>query len=98
MIKAKELSTPPVELAGKIVKWLQNNDTSGAFERISVAGPGFINFTLSKSFLLSQMVETVKQGDKFGSANIGKESKSRWNILTLTQIKLFIWVTCVMQS
>ena len=45
---AKQLKTNPRELAQKIVEGL---DLDGIAEKVEVAGPGFINITLSNNFL-----------------------------------------------
>lgn len=58
----------PREFAQKIVSELEllnhssDTDTTSLFDSISVAGPGFINFSLSESFLLAKMTHIAKNG------------------------------------
>ncbi|MFH1780712.1 MAG: arginine--tRNA ligase [Candidatus Nealsonbacteria bacterium] len=48
---------------------------SDLFEKIEVAGPGFINFFLSKEYLQKQIKAILKEKDKFGQLKIGKGKK-----------------------
>ena len=57
--------------ANEIVKSLK----SDLFERIEVAGPGFINFFLSKEYLQKQVSVILKEKEKFGQLKIGKGQK-----------------------
>lgn len=45
------------------------------FEKVEVAGPGFINFFISKNYLQEKIKEILKKGNKFGNLNIGKNKK-----------------------
>lgn len=61
MMYGKELKTSPKELAEKIVETLRK--TQGEFpeiQEIQVAGPGFINFYLSKGFFTGSIKEILK--------------------------------------
>lgn len=51
MVCSKKLNTNPKDLALKIKQELEKNIPK-EIEKIEVAGPGFINFYLSESFLL----------------------------------------------
>ena len=81
---AKELKTNPRKIAEEIVeKWKPD----GVIEKLEVAGPGFINITLTKEFLSKQLTEVT--GDsrlgvpslkkvkrvivEFSSPNVAKE-------------------------
>ncbi|MBU1289786.1 arginine--tRNA ligase [Patescibacteria group bacterium] len=46
-----------------------------AFEKVEVAGPGFINFTLSKKILLDELAEIIKKGARYGEIGVGKGEK-----------------------
>lgn len=48
---AKVLGTAPREIANKVLESLQNVPASECLAKSEVAGPGFINITLNKSFL-----------------------------------------------
>jgi len=56
----------------EIVKKLKDNPV---FEKVEAVDPGFINFTLSKKYLLDELSEIIKQGDNYGKINIGKGKK-----------------------
>ena len=45
------------------------------FDKIEMAGPGFINFFLSKKYLQRQIEEILKKDEKFGTLTIGKNKK-----------------------
>ncbi|MCW1930007.1 MAG: arginine--tRNA ligase [Candidatus Kerfeldbacteria bacterium] len=57
---AKQACTHPRELAQRIVDEVKKNIPSW-LERVEVAGPGFINFTLSSSFFASAIGEIDEQ-------------------------------------
>jgi arginyl-tRNA synthetase len=48
---------------------------SSLFEKIEIAGPGFINFFLSKEYLQKQIKVILKEKEKFGKLNIGRNKK-----------------------
>ena len=77
MLYAKELNLSPKELAEKIVSEIskKRNLTEEGIEKIEVAGPGFINFYLSKDFFGAKISEILNEGQDFGrsSANSGKK-------------------------
>jgi len=71
---AKEIKKSPVETA----EILKNQITSlkyGIFEKIEIAGPGFINFFLSQQHLQNEIKEILKKKDKFGQLELGKGKK-----------------------
>ena len=70
---AKKLKTNPKELAGKIKNELKNK-LPAEIEKIEIAGAGFINFYLSRSFF-SKSIEQILNDKQFGanSSLIGKE-------------------------
>ncbi|MFA5250324.1 MAG: arginine--tRNA ligase [Parachlamydiales bacterium] len=54
LVLAKELKSAPREIASRIVKGLQEMEKTAAlafFEKIEIAGAGFINFTFNRAFL-----------------------------------------------
>lgn len=61
---AKELGKNPNEVASDLVAKLANCDM---FSNVASAG-GFINFTLSDSFLDSFSTRALREGDRFGSS------------------------------
>ncbi len=66
LVISKTLSRNPIEIAKEIVKLI--ND--GVFERIEVAGPGFINFTLSLSDWHNALEDIIRSENLF--PDIGK--------------------------
>jgi arginyl-tRNA synthetase len=56
---AKTFSLPPREIAQKIIASLQEEDAK-MFERIDIAGPGFINLTLKPHFLSQRLHQTLE--------------------------------------
>jgi arginyl-tRNA synthetase len=71
---AKPLGLPPRALAEEIVKVLES-DKSDAIEKIEIAGPGFINFFLSKTWLRSVVMEVLRERDRYGSSDAGAGRK-----------------------
>lgn len=55
----------PRDLAVKIVEELEKNKPAEV-EKIEIAGPGFINFYLSREFFAAQVKEILQQGDAWG--------------------------------
>ena len=56
----------------KIIDKLKDNPM---FEKVEKAGPGFINFTLSKKVLQEELAEVLKQNDDYGQLDVGKNKK-----------------------
>lgn len=71
LILAGKLKKNPMEIAGQIKAKIDSN----LFEKIEVAKPGFINFFLKAEFLHKEVGEILKQKEKFGEINIGKNKK-----------------------
>ncbi|MNZ50123.1 Arginine--tRNA ligase [compost metagenome] len=63
----------PRQIAEAIIEHL---DTSSAsIEKAEIAGPGFINFTLSKNYLYPVISLVAEQGDDYGRINVGQGQK-----------------------
>ncbi len=69
MAVAKAQKSNPRLLAEKIVAELQKEFPRN-IEKIEIAGPGFINFHLSKDFFASAISEILKEGEVFGKNKI----------------------------
>src|SRR5258708_4633444 len=71
-VLSKELKKAPMEIAQDIIsnfKFQISNPTESDsnfkyFEKIEAVNPGFINFTLSKEYLISNLNEVLKDSDK----------------------------------
>lgn len=75
MIMAKKEGKKPHDLAQELISKLKNKSEENEFilknfEKIEVAGAGFINFYLSKDVLLSNL---KKVDDKYGRTNLNKD-------------------------
>ena len=68
----KILRKNPRDIANNIVTNIEENNI---IDRIEIAGPGFINFYLKKSYLLSGINEIIELGDDYGRSNIGNHKK-----------------------
>ncbi|MGC2341639.1 MAG: arginine--tRNA ligase, partial [Methyloceanibacter sp.] len=69
MVLAKPARLAPRALAERIVPLLASDPN---IESVDIAGPGFINLTLSLSFWPSVLRMVVEQGDGYGRSAIGK--------------------------
>ena len=69
---AKTLKKNPFDIANDIVKILIDND-SKYFEKIEVARPGFINFTLSKEYI-NECINNLLKDDDYGK-NTAEDKK-----------------------
>lgn len=75
LVQSKALGKSPMVLAKELVAGLKDEFPSGIFSAIQVAGPGFINFSLSKQFYLDNMIKILQEQDEFGKADLGKGSR-----------------------
>ncbi|HEC32999.1 MAG TPA: arginine--tRNA ligase, partial [Candidatus Kaiserbacteria bacterium] len=67
MVLAKKEGKNPKELAKEIVN---NIKLSPEIKKVEVAGPGFINFSLSRSFFINVVSSILKEKDKWGRNNL----------------------------
>jgi len=75
MVLGKNIGRNPVELAGEMQKGLSatfNNEV----EKVEVAGPGFINFHLSKKFFEDAVQDVINQGKNYGRNDHLKNQKT----------------------
>lgn len=64
----------PRDVADIIARMM--NGASEIFAKIDVAGPGFLNFYLSKPFMRKCLVEAINQGEAYGACDLGKGRKA----------------------
>lgn len=74
MVLAKKVGKNPKVLAGEIVEKIKENK-SVFFEKIEVAGPGFINFYLSNKYFSQVLKEILEKEDNFGKNDKYKNQK-----------------------
>lgn len=72
MIASSETGKNAVILAQQIVHHLEQSDV---FKNVSVATPGFINFSITDDYLLSVIKNIIKNPDSFGKSDLGKETR-----------------------
>lgn len=66
------LKKPPREIADRIVEKLSK---APLFEKVEVAGPGFINLFLKKDVFLKEVAGILKKSETYGALRIGKTEK-----------------------
>lgn len=70
---SKEEGRPPREIASDLVSLLQGR--SPLIQKIEIAGPGYINFFLSKDHWYQTLLDIRDKKDRYGCASIGSEKK-----------------------
>ncbi len=78
MVMGKNEKKNPRELAEKIKDEILKQVQSEGVEfinKVEIAGPGFINFYLSKEFLLSEIGSVMDKGEQYGSNQDGEGKK-----------------------
>ncbi|MEW6053432.1 MAG: arginine--tRNA ligase [Nitrospirota bacterium] len=72
MTLSKVLKKPPRKIAEDMVNAME---TGGVFEKIDIAGPGFLNFTFSKQYLSGEVKKLLELQGRFLRSDIGKGKK-----------------------
>lgn len=72
MSLSKVLKKQPRKIAEELVNSMK---AGNVFEKIDIAGPGFINFTFSKQYLFSEIKRLLEQKSSFLRNDIGKGKK-----------------------
>jgi arginyl-tRNA synthetase len=70
---ASKEKLPPLEIARIILNGLVKR--SEGFEKIEIAGPGFINFTFRKEHWYAVLRDILGKGDLYGRSDLGKGIK-----------------------
>ncbi len=68
MALARTLKRPPREIARDIAEKIL---AEGVFDKVEVAGPGFINFTMGRDFYYSSLKSLLKEGGRLLRRDIG---------------------------
>ncbi|MBI5151086.1 MAG: arginine--tRNA ligase [Candidatus Pacebacteria bacterium] len=71
MIAAQQKNQNPHELATKIVHSILEKKHE-LLDKVEIAGPGFINFFLSKKYFVDRVSTIRKEGESYGKSHIGK--------------------------
>ncbi len=69
LVGAKAFKMPPRKIAEIIEKNIDLQDSY--FEKLEVAGPGFLNFTLSEKYYSDILYDVLKKGEKYGTSDYG---------------------------
>lgn len=75
MILCKELGEPPQNIAEKIITKIKQKYPKN-FSSIEIANPGFINFKIKDTLLLSELENIIRKNHDFGKTNIGNGKKA----------------------
>jgi len=67
LVASKALGKPPREIAAHLVEHLETEH----FDRIEIAGPGFVNFTLSPASVHDALRSLLRCGPEFGKDDCG---------------------------
>jgi arginyl-tRNA synthetase len=65
---ARAVGTSPMAIAREIAAFIKPSEE---IESVTVAPPGFINFTLKNDWLMRQVDAIMEQGDTFGNIDLG---------------------------
>ena len=80
----------PRQIAEEIIANL--NLADAGIEKAEIAGPGFINFKLDKSYLYPVLNLVHEQGENYGRIDVGAGKRWRWNLSVPTRQAVCIWV------
>lgn len=72
MVAGSESGQNSVLMAQKLVHHLEENPV---FKNVTVATPGFVNFSITDEYLLEVIRELIKSPDNFGKSDLGKETR-----------------------
>ncbi len=74
MASAKALRMPPRKIAELLTEALRFEDTY--FEKVEIAGPGFINFFLKKNWFADTVQAVLSEGDAYGRTDGGSGKRA----------------------
>jgi len=75
MVCAKQQKINPKELAEKIAAEIRARQDLTQISKVEVAGPGFINFYLSREFFIESINKILEEGENWGRNNILSDKK-----------------------
>ncbi|KPL05987.1 hypothetical protein AMJ86_10170, partial [bacterium SM23_57] len=73
MVSAKVFKKPPTVIAKEIVEQLDLDNS--IIESVNIAGPGFVNFTLTVEYLRNKAAQILQESSSFGSSTEGGNRK-----------------------
>lgn len=75
ILGARQLKKNPLELAKEIVAKISELDSEKILNKIEIAKPGFINFSLADNFLQKNILEIQQQDHSYGESEAGQSEK-----------------------
>ena len=75
MVIASTHRKNPRELAGELAQMIVEADTDGDISDVSVAGPGFINITMSPGYWSGILQNVLEKGPDFACSDVGAGKK-----------------------
>ena len=72
LMLAKPAGKPPLEIAEMIAREMRKD---GSFEKVEVARPGFVNFTLKPESVVAELAEVLRTGGNYGKNTSGSGKK-----------------------
>ena len=75
MVCAKSCGINPKVLAEKILTQLTNAQDLLQIEKMEIAGPGFINFYLTREFFADSVIDILEKGENWGKNSKGNSKK-----------------------
>ncbi|MFA6097373.1 MAG: arginine--tRNA ligase [Candidatus Paceibacterota bacterium] len=73
IVVSKRMGKNPMEIANELALKISEIDKEKkVIERTEVAAPGFVNFHVSEKYLIDNLERILKEKERYGSSNIGK--------------------------
>lgn len=73
MVNARAFRSAPRKIADTILEYMDNADTY--FDKVEVAGPGFINFYLGDAYYADVLLDINECGNNYGRSDYGRGKK-----------------------
>ncbi len=73
LVLASEVGGAPRQIAERLVAHIEL--PKSVIEKVEIAGPGFINFTIAPAYLRESLREMLAQGDRYGRSDAGGGKK-----------------------
>jgi arginyl-tRNA synthetase len=89
MAIGREMKTDGRTVAGILLKHLDMEDTP--IVRVDIAGPGFLNFFLTSSWLEKAMARIWAEGPAYGSTGYGGGKRCWWSSSAPTRRAPLMW-------
>jgi len=75
MVLASRVNEDPRVIADKLVEWINKTDGGKTIHDIQIAGPGFINMTMTEDFWAGTLKSVLTEGAAYADNNIGQGRK-----------------------